>query len=57
MKVTVKHRGTEVVVEDENYVEKDNRSLIYHNQKYVLDLLEKIVEQIIRLQTQEIEKY
>ena len=56
MKVTVKHRGTEVIVEDEEFDQKDNRALIYNNQTYLLTLLEKISEQIIKLQTQEIEK-
>ena len=53
MKVTVKHRGTEVVIEDEEFDQKDNRSLIYNNQTYLLSLLEKISEQIIRLQDNE----
>mgnify|MGYP003333936502 FL=1 len=56
MKITVKHRGTEVVIEDEEFDQKDNRALIYNNQTYLLTLLEKISEQIIKLQTQEIEK-
>ena len=50
MKVTVKHRGTEVIVEDEEFDQKDNRSLIYNNQNYLLTLLEKIAEQILKLQ-------
>lgn len=56
MKITVKHRGTEVVIEDEEFDQKDNRALIYNNQTYLLTLLEKISEQIIKLQTHETEK-
>jgi len=52
MKLTIKHNGTEIVVEDEEFDQKDNRSLIYNNQSYVITLLEKITEQVIRLQNE-----
>ena len=48
MKVVVKHYKTEIEVSDNN-ANDDGRGLVYHNQVYILQLLEKMVEQIKKL--------
>lgn len=47
MKVRVKHNDTEVEIID---AEIDSpHSLIYHNQPYLLSLLEKIADEIVKI--------
>jgi hypothetical protein len=48
MKIVVKYWTTEIEVSDNNAAD-DGRGLIYHNQQYTLQLLEKIVEEIHKL--------
>lgn len=48
MKIIVKHFGTEIQVDDEA-ITNDGRGLLYHNNTYSLQLLEKIVNEVIRL--------
>ena len=50
MKIKVKHLETEIEVSDND--NEDGRSLIYHNQNYCKELIEKIVEQIKKLQNE-----
>ena len=44
MKITVKHLETEIEVADTQH--DDGRCLLYNNQSYTIQLLEKIVQQI-----------
>jgi hypothetical protein len=44
MKITVKHFETEIEVSDTQ--QDDGRALIYNNQTYTFQLIEKIVQQI-----------
>jgi hypothetical protein len=47
MKIRVKHKETEFIVEDDN---KDNAyDLIYYNQEYVLKLIKEITQHIINI--------
>lgn len=47
MKIRVKHKETEFIVEDDN---KDNAyGLIYYNQEYVIKLLTEITQHIISI--------
>lgn len=46
MKIIVKHRQTEVVIEDGETKTDTNSNLIYYNQKYLLELLDKIFKEI-----------
>ena len=48
MKVRVKHKETEVEVSDE-LGKQDTYGLIYYNQTYLLNLLEKIADQIVKM--------
>jgi len=48
MKIVVKYWTTEIEVSDNN-AQDDGRGLIYHNQTYTLQLLEKIVNEVIKL--------
>lgn len=48
MKIVVKYWTTEIEVSDNNASE-DGRGLLYHNQTYTLQLLEKIVAEIHKL--------
>lgn len=50
MKITIRHKHTELIIEDDNFELKDNRSLIYNNQDYVIKLLQKMTDEIIKLQ-------
>ena len=49
MKVRVKHKETEVEVSDEGGKVNDTYGLIYYNQTYLLNLLEKIANQIVKM--------
>jgi hypothetical protein len=48
MKVTVKHRQTELCVED-NTTNDTNYNLVYYNQEYVLKLIKEMIEHINKL--------
>jgi hypothetical protein len=48
MKVRVKHKDTEVEVNDEG-VKQDTYGLIYYNQNYLLNLLQKIADEIVKM--------
>ena len=48
MKVRVKHKETEVEVSDD-LGKQDAYGLIYYNKSYILDLLEKIADQIVKM--------
>ena len=50
MIIRVKHNHTEVVVEDDGLRTDTNYSLIHYNQEYVLKLLVKIADEIIRIE-------
>ena len=52
MKVTIKHRQTEICVED-NTTNDTNYNLIYHNQTYVLTLIKEMIEHIINLNNEQ----
>jgi transcriptional regulator of NAD metabolism len=49
MKIRVKHGSTEVVVEDDGLRTDTNYGLIHFNQEYVIKLVEKIAENIIKI--------
>lgn len=48
MKIRVKHKETEIVVDDETVVK--DYALIYYNQKYVIELIKEMTENIIKIQ-------
>ena len=48
MKITVKHKGTEYIVDDVT-IGKDY-GLIYYNQDYMIKLLKEITNNIIKIQ-------
>jgi hypothetical protein len=50
MIIRVKHNHTEVIVEDDGLRTDTNYNLIYYNQKYLLELLTKIADEIIRIE-------
>ena len=52
MKVRVKHKETEVEVSDE-LGKQDTYGLIYYNQTYLLKLLEKIADEIVKMNKDE----
>jgi hypothetical protein len=53
MKITVKNRQTEVVIEDGETKTDTNSNLIYYNQKYLLELLDKIFKEIKELDNEQ----
>jgi hypothetical protein len=53
MKITVKNRQTEVVIEDGETKTDTNSNLIYYNQKYLLELLDKIFKEIKELNNEQ----
>jgi hypothetical protein len=53
MKIIVKHKNTEVVIEDGETKTDTNSNLIYYNQKYILELLEKIFKEIKELNNEQ----
>ena len=53
MKIIVKHRQTEVVIEDGETKTDTNSNLIYYNQKYILELLDKIFKEIKELNNEQ----
>jgi hypothetical protein len=50
MKIRVKHLQTEIIVEDDGVRTDTNNNLIYYNQKYIIELLEAMANQIQKLQ-------
>ena len=48
MKITVKHKETQIEVDDVT-TGKDH-GLIYYNQQYIIKLLQEITENIIKIQ-------
>jgi hypothetical protein len=48
MKVTVKHRQTELCFED-NTSNDTNYNIVYYNQDYVLKLIKEMIEHIKKL--------
>jgi hypothetical protein len=50
MKIRVKHLETEITVEDDGVRTDTNNNLIYYNQKYIIELLETIANQIQKIQ-------
>lgn len=48
MKIIVKHKETEIVIDDVT-TGKDH-GLIYWNQKYIIELLKEITQNIIKIQ-------
>jgi hypothetical protein len=51
MKVRMKHKETEIEVEDPN--QGSSYELIYHNQTYLLKLLETMAEQVVKVNKDE----
>ena len=51
MKVKMKHKETEIEVEDPN--QENSNELIYYNQTYLLKLLETMADQIKKVRTDE----
>ena len=49
MKIRVKHKETEFIVEDDGLRTDTNYGLIYYNQSYVLNLLKAMTENITKL--------
>jgi hypothetical protein len=50
MKIRVKHKETELIVEDDGLRTDTNYALIYYNQDYILNLLKAMTENIIKIQ-------
>jgi hypothetical protein len=50
MKIRVKHKETEVIVEDDGLRTDTNCCLIYNNQQYIIELIKEIAENIIKIQ-------
>jgi hypothetical protein len=48
MKIKVKHRETEIVVDD--LTTGKDHGLIYYNQDYIIKLLKEITDNIIKIQ-------
>ena len=50
MKIRVKHKETEIVVEDDMQRTDTNYNLIHFNQQYIIELLKEITENILKIQ-------
>jgi hypothetical protein len=50
MKIRVKHKETEIVVEDDMQRTDTNYNLIHFNQQYIIELLKEMTENIIKIQ-------
>jgi hypothetical protein len=50
MKIRVKHKETELIVEDDGLRTDTNYALIYYNHDYILNLLKAMTENIIKIQ-------
>jgi len=53
MRIVVKHKNTEVVIEDGETKTDTNSNLIYYNQKYLLELLDNIFKEIKALDNEQ----
>ena len=49
MKIRIKHKETEFIVEDDGIRTDTNNNLIYFNKDYIIDLLKEITENLIKL--------
>ena len=49
MKIRVKHKETELIVEDDGLRTDTNYGLIHYNQDYILNLLKAMTENIIKI--------
>lgn len=49
MKIRVKHKETEFIVEDDGLRTDTNNNLIYYNQDYVIKLIQEITNNIIKI--------
>jgi transcriptional regulator of NAD metabolism len=49
MKIIVKHKDTEIIVEDECKRTDTNYNLISYNQDYIIKLIKEITENILKL--------
>ena len=49
MKIRVKHKETEFIVEDDAQRTDTNNNLIYFNKDYIINLLKEITENLIKL--------
>jgi hypothetical protein len=52
MKIRVTHKETEVIIEDDGQRTDTSYNLISNNQKYLLELLTKIADEIIRIKNE-----
>ena len=50
MKIRVKHKETEMLIEDDTQRTDTNYNLIHFNQKYIIELLKEMTENIIKIQ-------
>ena len=50
MKIRVKHKETELIVEDDGLRTDTSYGLIYYNHDYILNLLKVMTENIIKIQ-------
>ena len=50
MIIRVKHKETEIIVEDDGLRTDTNYGLIHYNQDYILNLLKEMTENIIKIQ-------
>ena len=50
MKIRVKHKETELIVEDDGLRTDTNYGLIHYNQDYILNLLKEMTDNIIKVQ-------
>ena len=49
MKIRVKHKETEFIVEDDNAKTNNDYSLVSYNQDYVVKLLKEMTDNIIKI--------
>ena len=49
MKIRVKHKETEFVIEDDGIRTDTNNNLIYFNKDYVIKLMEEITNNIVKI--------
>lgn len=54
MKIRVKHKETEFIVEDDGLRTDTNYTLIYYNHEYIIKLLKEITEHITSLNQEQI---
>jgi hypothetical protein len=49
MKIRVKHKETELIVEDDGFRADANYGFIHYTQDYILNLLKEMTENIIKI--------